>query len=820
VRKILVLVCWLAGLGGVLVTARDLAAQQPAAAPAKPASGQGQPILPPEMMEPITKLSRSIEAAEGSIQQLKELEGELSRLRSDVERIIYESTSAADGLRPQLAEVKDQIEKLGPPPKSGEPPESETIAAERARLNAMAGALDSAIKTTELAWVRAKQLIDRITVMRYQMFARNLFERRDSPLLPGVWRELLPRMETVGSRIKYYAGDWMEWAARRSNEVFAVLLLACLVAGGGAAFVRQAIAKVQQPRTPSPQFFERARQAAWIVPARMAPWLIGVATIYLGFSELDLLFPPWGGVALVASKGLLVFIAASALLRTSLAPDRPGWRLIPVANETARQLTLIFLAFVGVYVLDTILVELNRAVYAPLAVTVAQSFFVALINVALLVRLLLTRFEPQIGSDRPVNGHEYVPGIVTRHTPIWVKLPLWLVTGLIVGSSFLGYVALARFISHQIVLTGLVGGAVLLLYLAIRAAARGKGEGTSLIGETLGAKFGLEGQRRNQLARLVELTGTLVLFLLAMPLLLIQWGFSGDNVRDWMRGLLFGFEVGQFRISLARILIGIVLFTALLFSTRLFQRWLREQVLAKSRLDMGIANSIDIAVGYAGSALALLLAVSYAGFDITSLAIVAGALSVGIGFGLQSIVNNFVSGLILLVERPIKVGDWIVIGGDQGNVRRISVRSTEIETFDRASVIVPNAELISGRVLNWTHRNQMGRSQIKITLDTLADPERVLKILLVCAQTNPDVLQSPPPSVTFDSFTSTSLEYTIRVVLADVYKGGSVATDLRVAVLRRLREEGLMPSPAKPEVASQIAAGGPIPATAAADKQA
>ena len=195
---------------------------------------------------------------------------------------------------------------------------------------------------------------------------------------------------------------------------------------------------------------------------------------------------------------------------------------------------------------------------------------------------------------------------------------------------------------------------------------------------------------------------------------MLQWGFSGADIRDWFKSLFFGLEIGQFRISLARILLGIVLFIALLFATRLFQRWLRERALQQTRMDPGIANSIDTVVGYAGIALAALLAVSYAGFDITNLAIVAGALSVGIGFGLQSIVNNFVSGLILLIERPIKVGDWIVVGDQQGHVRRISVRATEIETFDRASLIVPNSELITGRVLNWTHRNSLGAVKVKV----------------------------------------------------------------------------------------------------------
>ena len=198
-------------------------------------------------------------------------------------------------------------------------------------------------------------------------------------------------------------------------------------------------------------------------------------------------------------------------------------------------------------------------------------------------------------------------------------------------------------------------------------------------------------------------------------MLLLQWGFSAPDIRDWVKSLLFGFEIGQFRISLVRILLGVVIFMALLFVTRLIQRRLRDNILIQPRMDPGIANSIDTAIGYTGTALAAIVAISYAGFDITNLAIVAGALSVGIGFGLQSIVNNFVSGLILLIERPIKVGDWVVVGGEQGTVKRISVRSTEIETFDRASLIVPNSELVTGRVLNWTHRNALGRVVLKFS---------------------------------------------------------------------------------------------------------
>src|SRR5262249_52676824 len=227
-----------------------------------------------------------------------------------------------------------------------------------------------------------------------------------------------------------------------------------------------------------------------------------------------------------------------------------------------------------------------------------------------------------------------------------------------------------------------------LLYLAIRALTREPQEVGLPVTDILESRFGLDAPRRQTLARLTELALTLLLLTLAVPFILLQWGFSGADIRDWFQSIFFGFEVGQFRISLAKIVLGIVLFIALVLVTRLFQRWLKDVMLTPARMDAGIAHSIDTVASYIGTAIAGLLAISYAGFDITNLAIVAGALSVGIGFGLQSIVNNFVSGLILLFERPVKVGDWIVVGTDEGIVRRISVRSTEIETFDRSSVIV------------------------------------------------------------------------------------------------------------------------------------
>lgn len=750
--------------------------------PAQPAPAPAQSALPPEIAATLAKMTASLAEAEKALQHLTELEEDLSGLRLKVEEVLTDTAQTAELLRPQLAAVRSQIEKLGPPPAKDAPVEAPEMAAERARLAALATAYDGAIKSSELTWVRARQLIERITMLRHSLFTRNLLERLPSPLLPGIWRDIISDSPAVRHRFTSWVDDWSYWANQKQHELLVLLGLAFLLY----AISKYVVARWTDRRTlkaepPPPTFFERAISVSWVAPLRALPAVAAALLIYGGLDTLELLYNPWGRAAAGLLKGTLVFVAVSALLHAVLAPREPQWRLVPLAARPARRVARLLSAITAVYALDGALTEASRAFFVPLALSVAQSFASSIAFAALLIGLLLTPFTPEgAAAAAPVS----------RHAPRWLKLPLWIIALGIVAAALLGYVALARFAAQQLVLTGIVVLLSWLGYLAIRAVTREPPQRGLPVGALLEQKFGLDAPRRRQLARLTELALTFALLICALPFLMLQWGFSGADIRDWLKSLLFGIEVGQFRISLVRILAGIVLFIALLFTTRLFQRWLRESLL-QSRMDPGIVNSTDTVVGYAGMAVAALLAISYAGLDITNLAIVAGALSVGIGFGLQSIVNNFVSGLILLVERPIKVGDWIVLGDQQGNVRRISVRATEIETFDRASLIIPNSELITGRVLNWTHRNSLGRVTVKIGVGYAADPEQVIAILKACADAHPQVLRSPVPNVGFDNFGASALEFSLHVYLPDISQAGGVQSDLRIAVLKALRAAGI-----------------------------
>ncbi len=273
--------------------------------------------------------------------------------------------------------------------------------------------------------------------------------------------------------------------------------------------------------------------------------------------------------------------------------------------------------------------------------------------------------------------------------------------------------------------------------------------------------------------------------------LLKLWGLSDRGVTLLRSLFTDGFDVGTFHIVPMQWIGGILVF-ALMVS---LAGWMRGQVvptwLSRTRLDRGVRDSMATMSGYIFVLLAAVLGLATAGLDFSNLALIAGALSVGIGFGLQNVVNNFVSGIILLFERPIRVGDWIVVGSTEGYVRRISIRSTLIQTFDRADVIVPNSELISGQVTNWMLRDPWGRVIVPIGVAYGSDPEQVRDILLRVAKAHPECLADgslvAAPRVVFQGFGDNSLNFELRLFIRNVDAKVTVRSDLNYAIEKELR---------------------------------
>jgi len=308
------------------------------------------------------------------------------------------------------------------------------------------------------------------------------------------------------------------------------------------------------------------------------------------------------------------------------------------------------------------------------------------------------------------------------------------------------------------------------------------------------AALGFSDEKRRPgvgLYQLIVDTSVWISFIIA---LIYIWDNSHTIINKLMTQATEGVVVGNITIVPADIIAGIAIFVAIMVITGWIKRWMERRWLEHITRDRGTRDAATTVVGYIGFMLAAIVALSMAGVNITGLAVIAGALSVGIGFGLQAIVNNFVSGIILLFERPIKAGDFVSVGETEGFVKRISIRSTEIETLDNQDVLVPNSELISGRVTNWVLHNPYGRLRIQVGVAYGSDTDQVRRILEEAAMDHPEVItdgRAAGPKALFMGFGDSALEFELRVRILRIPKRFDVTSEINFEIDRRFREAGI-----------------------------
>jgi potassium-dependent mechanosensitive channel len=814
IARALVAVLLLGMAGAAAQTAQSPAAPNPAAASQAPSvpTAAVQPATPAGPKINITDITAranrdvgvNIETAikgwqheldrlESALQKPRLRYSELNERRDELQRLRAEIDDFSKRLGPPLAAAKDQVALLGPAPAAGQPPEPEQAALNRAELNYLFGLLSAGQAAAPSANLRIDQLINTIQDIRRKNFTTNLFQPVPGIYAYQTWAKLPDYVPSATSRVRGMVTDWWD-NVRDQDEILLIAFEALLLWVVLTLAAWHGVRRLRRwQHEGEPPFWRRASSAAGVILLRILPIVAPIMFLYGMIAEAHALPERVDWLFYSTAQSIIIIFAVNALVTTVFAPRSSQWRLMPASDRAAARICGLVLTLAIVYGVTTLIYVVTRLAQAPFALTVAVAFPSSLLLAGIIVAILLTRLDAR-----------HPDGMPSLRWLTALRIPIWITVAAIVVCALGGYLALSRFLAQQLIVTGSILALVYLLMLWVDGFVQGLGDDSTATGRWLKKRAGLEKQRREQLVLPIGLFLKFAVVVLSVPLILLQWGYRWPDIYDWYSQLFFGFRVGNTQISVAVLLASIIVFGLAYGAARLFQSWLDARILKPAGISGGVRDSIRIGVGYIGIVIAALAALSYAGFNLSNLAILAGAFSVGIGFGLQTVVNNFVSGLILLAERPVKVGDLVVVGGEEGYVRKISVRSTEVETSERARVLIPNSYFITEKVKNWTLRDTTRRIVIPISVGYGCDARKVRATLLKVAQDNPNVMTMPAPSVDFD-FGADTLNFKLYAFVDDLDKGGSTSTELRFAILDTFNEAGIaMPFQQKQaEVTSQ-----------------
>ena len=675
----------------------------------------------------------------------------------------------------RIASLRSQIEALGPVPE-GEGGEAAEIAARRAELTDQLQKLEAPRRTAEEAYRRASGLIAEIDGQLRDRKTAQMLRLWPSPANPANWDDAFSAIGTSLWSIGAEARS--NWANPAKQAEFFELL-----PGSGLMLVVALVLVFRGRR--------------WI--ERFANWLnrsAGSASwrrVWAFVASLGQIFVPTAGVFLMAvavviteMPGWLGKEVLLALPGAGLAIFLSHWlagRIFPRGIEAGAtggpvQLTAQVSAEARVLVTSLGLVqglELVRESLFPVALVAEEATPVLALPSLLVLAFLLWRFghllNRHVGlvADGPEEGSGFRDGVIRFIGKVLIAIAI-----LAPLLAVIGYINLAQGLIFPAAGSLTLAGILLVLVQVIGDIWR------AIVGDDEAAQG------------LLPVLAGFVLTLASLPLFAMIWGARAEDLGELWNRFTQGFMLGETRISPSNFLYLLILFLIGYGATRLFQGALRSSILPKTRLDQGGRNAIISGTGYIGIFLSALIAVSTAGINLSGLAIVASALSVGIGFGLQNIVQNFVSGIILLIERPVSEGDWIEVGNVSGTVQSISVRSTRIQTFDRSDIIVPNADLVSQRVTNWTRFSLTGRVIVPVSVKFGQDTRQISQILREIAEAQPLTLLNPEPSILVVSITADSVNYEMRLLIRDVNFAHNVRSEIYHQVVERFRDAGIL----------------------------
>ncbi len=716
---------------------------------------------------------------------------------NEVLRLQSKADSLAGILTPRLADITARLNQLGPVPTgTKEPPD---VADQRRQLVKSSSTLDSQLKLAKLLSVEAGQLADRVSTERRMQFQAQMGERHRTFFSSRYHAELRRDFPNDLQRFEELGGELASSARQTPGSVWSLVVAGIVALLAANFFIRRLLLHVTATRVPSGRLRRSVFAVAVVIVAIVTPGLIA-KLLLLGLNWTNTLSDNTDGLmnSLVGIVGLAGYIGG--LGNVLLSPKRPSWRLLPLPDEVARGLRWLPGTLAVLAVIVWLALELPSVLDISVNTTIAMTSLAALAQGITLAWSLMLGERLRRKSQRdPDTGQ-------ALHRPFWIatlSTLSWL--ALIVGivGVLIGYATLGTFIITQGLWLLIVVASAYLLSLLID-----DGFMTLLAGrkpEHPTPQFRL----RHQTAVLLSGAARVVVVLVAIVLLINPFGGGPAEIMHSAEQLGKGLQIGQVLIQPSSLGQGLVVLVLGILCVRVLKRWLKETYLPSTAMDPGMCTSTATLFGYAGVLFVAGLTLSALGLGLDRVAWIASALSVGIGFGLQAVVQNFVSGLILLAERPIKVGDWVSLGTVEGDIQRINVRATEILMQDKSTVIVPNSEFITKTLRNVTHSRSMGRVQIKLPMPLNTDADTIRDLVTAVFVEQEEVLDTPAATVYLDGIENDRLMFNAIAYVESPRLAYTVRSRVLYEVLSRLARAGL-PMMATSTIVLQGNAGLPL----------
>lgn len=709
----------------------------------------------------------------------------LATLRTEALALQSQAADIATALAPQIASVQARLAGIGTAAEGqGDAPD---VAAQRASLSEERTQLDAQLRLARLLAVEGAQAVEQIDKLRRSRFQAQLGERTTSILEREFWSELRQSWPRNARRLQALAQE--TGAAARAGSVWR-WALAIAAAGALLALVQPLLRRLlsfASTRVPAGRL-RRSLLALGIALVPPTATLLALQSLRLGMGDGEQLPRAVDSLLAGAVVALTFGTYVTALGHALMSPQRPSWRLPPLPDLMASRLRYDPLLLGAAITVGSMLERTAALANVDLATEVAINCLVALVFGLLLARTIRRseRLRRQVIAAAQ-------PGQVVPRSLLLLTIAVagWAALAVSLACLLFGYVALGSVIIKQVAWAIIVGASTYLFAVFIDDACAGWLGAAPSADVATPAGAAPASSTRRQAAVLVSAAGRTMLVLAAISVVFGPFAQAPVELFARVGSLRDGIAIGSVRLLPGDVLHAMVVLALGVAAVRLMQRWLIQRYLPTTGLDEGMRSSMATLLGYAGLVVVVSLALSAMGLALERVAWIASALSVGIGFGLQAVVQNFVSGLILLTERPVKVGDWVSLGGVEGDIRRINVRATEIQTGDRSTVIVPNSEFITKVVRNVTHQNPLGLVQIKLPLPVDSDAELVRTLILEAFRANGDVLDTPGASVLLAGVEGGDMVFSATGSVASPRQAANVKSALLFDILARLKAQGL-----------------------------